>query len=105
MIRITVKNRQGSAFTFERSAQGNLMEAIRDADIEDGFATCGGCCSCATCHVYVQPVSGASLPPITEEEDALLEGTTHRRADSRLACQVYLDFGFDRLEVAVAPEE
>lgn len=66
----------------------SLMKAALTADVEGIEAECGGCLSCATCHVYVE--SGAeSMPPPSDEEAALLEFVAaERRNNSRLSCQI-----------------
>jgi 2Fe-2S ferredoxin len=59
---------------------------------------CGGFCSCATCHVYVE--SGHALPPITADEENMLAGTAANRGrNSRLACQLALTPALDGLVV------
>ncbi|MFV8819223.1 2Fe-2S iron-sulfur cluster-binding protein [Haliea sp. E17] len=70
---------------------GTLMEAIRDANCDELLALCGGCLSCATCHVHVDPADFDRLAPMSEDENALLEGVDNRVASSRLSCQVWLD--------------
>jgi 2Fe-2S ferredoxin len=65
------------------------MEAIRAAGIDELLAMCGGCCSCATCHVYVDPGFMALLPEISGDENALLDSSTHRHDNSRLSCQLF----------------
>lgn len=66
----------------------SLMKAALMADVAGIEAECGGCLSCATCHVYV--VQGEeSLPPASPEEVALLEFVAaERRPNSRLSCQI-----------------
>ena len=54
------------------------------------LALCGGCCSCATCHVHVDPAFKDKLPPMSEDENDLLDSSEHRIASSRLSCQVPL---------------
>ena len=67
----------------------------------DGIvAECGGNAMCATCHVYVDAAWLARLPPMTDEEDALLDGTAaERRANSRLSCQLVVSPEMDGLIV------
>lgn len=53
MPRIHVLDRAGSSHTIEASERQTLMEALREGGMDDLMALCGGCCSCATCHVYI----------------------------------------------------
>jgi 2Fe-2S ferredoxin len=81
------------------------MEATRDAGFDELLALCGGCCSCATCHVYVDPAVAASLPPVSEDESDLLDGSPHRNEQSRLSCQVIMSDALSGLTVTIAPED
>lgn len=83
---------------------GSLMEAIRNHGIGDLLAICGGCMSCGTCHVYVEPPAFDVLPPMTEGEDMLLDVSAHRSANSRLSCQIPLTTSLDGMRVRIAPE-
>lgn len=105
MLHLAVKNRQGLESVVECPPEGNLMEALRDAGYEELAAVCGGFCSCATCHVYVEADSAYGLMPMGSDEDGMLDGSLHRRKASRLACQVQLSAALDGLKVAIAPEE
>jgi 2Fe-2S ferredoxin len=68
--------------------------------IEGIVAECGGNCMCATCHVYVEPDQLDTLPPMSDEEDALLDGTAaERRPSSRLSCQITVTPELDGLVV------
>lgn len=74
------------------TAGQSLMRAATDAGIDAIKADCGGCLSCATCHVYVDPEWATRLPPPSPDEAAMLEMTAApRRATSRLSCQIVLD--------------
>lgn len=53
MPRLLVVTRTGEEFSFEANPISSVMEAIRDSGIDEIAAICGGCCSCATCHVHV----------------------------------------------------
>jgi hypothetical protein len=55
------------------------MEAVRQAGFDELQALCGGSCSCATCHVYIE---GADLPPMSADEDDLLDSSDHRQTNS-----------------------
>ena len=82
----------------------SLMEVIRDNELDSALGLCGGCCACATCHVYVDPTWMEQLPPMQEDEEALLDGIESRQATSRLSCQIRLTDGMDGLRVTLAPE-
>lgn len=81
------------------------MEAIRSAGIDELLAICGGCCSCATCHVHVDPDFANKLPPVNEDENDLLGSSDHRSATSRLSCQIILDEELAGLCVRIAQED
>ncbi len=82
----------------------SLMETIRAAGFDQLLALCGGCLSCATCHVYVDPGAG-TLPPVSEDENDLLESSSHRQPNSRLSCQIQVNEGLDGLRVTIAPAD
>lgn len=105
MPRLYVTNRDGETQDVEVENSQTLMEALRDEDFEIE-ALCGGCCSCATCHVYIDPEFSDRVPPMSEDEDFLLEGAMHRKAEtSRLSCQIRVTEQMDGLKLAIAPEE
>jgi 2Fe-2S ferredoxin len=83
----------------------SVMQIIRDAGIDELLARCGGCRSCATCHIYIDPDTAADLPTIKVEENDLLEFSDHRRQTSRLSCQILFSEALDGLHVTVAPRE
>lgn len=84
----------------------SLMQNIRNAGIDELQAICGGCLSCATCHVYVDGVpAGAELPSTSRDEDDLLDASDHREPNSRLACQLVFGRTLDGVRVTIAPED
>ena len=105
MITLTVEDRSGSAKKLQVAPSGTLMEAIRDNDIETDFALCGGCCSCATCHVVLDEAHFAILPPASGDEIDLLEGSDAMQPTSRLSCQVPLSDAMDGLSLKIAPTD
>jgi 2Fe-2S ferredoxin len=105
MPELIVTTREGETSTIEASSSLSVMEAIRDAGFDELLALCGGVCSCATCHVYVDPAFATLLPAISEDEDDLLESSSHRRPTSRLSCQIRLDDTLSGLRVTIAEED
>src|SRR5471032_3644876 len=105
MTKLIVKTRAGTEETFQADAGRSVMEVIRDSDIDELAALCGGSCSCATCHVYVSPVYLERLPAPSEIEEDLLSGQTHRMGNLRLSCQIVLDQELESIEVVIAPED
>ncbi len=105
MPKLIVVDRAGVEKTMEAQTGLTLMEAIRDNGFDELLALCGGCCSCATCHVYVDPAFADKLPPMSEDENDLLESSDHRNETSRLSCQVPLTAEMDGLKVSIAAED
>lgn len=105
MPRLIVIDRNGDERTLESSIGSSIMETIRGHGIDELMAICGGCLSCATCHVYADPSFIDELPAVTEDELTLLDGSDHRRETSRLSCQLFMTEKLDGLKVVIAPED
>jgi len=97
MPRITFIDASGVSRTVEAEAGRSVMEAARLNRVPGIVAMCCGLCACATCHVYIDEAFTDRLNPVREKEAALLARVDHRRPNSRLACQVRVDPGFDGL--------
>jgi 2Fe-2S ferredoxin len=104
MPRIVVVNQEGQERAIEAQSGITLMEAIRDNGFDELLALCGGCCSCATCHVHIDPAFADKLPAISADEDDLLDSSDFRDATSRLSCQVPVTDALDGLKVTIAQE-
>ncbi|MDT9013148.1 MAG: hypothetical protein RL671_631 [Pseudomonadota bacterium] len=105
MPKLVVVNRAGEEKTVDAAAGLSVMEAIRDNGFDELLALCGGCCSCATCHIHVDAGWADKLPAMSEDENDLLDSSDHRNATSRLSCQIQLTDDLDGLKVAIAPED
>lgn len=105
MINIIANLRDGSRKIISAKPEGSLMEAIRDAGVDELLALCGGCCSCATCHVHVGGAWVRRLPEMSEDEDDLLDSSGHRDGTSRLSCQIPLSNDLDGIEITIADED
>ena len=105
MPKLVVTTREGETSEVQVDDGLTVMEAIRDNGFDELLALCGGCCSCATCHVHVDPSFQDKLPAMSEDEDDLLESSDHREANSRLSCQIPFTADLDGLKVTIAPED
>ncbi len=106
MPQITITSREGEKQVVDAELNQTLMEVIRDNGFNELEAICGGCCSCATCHIYVEPSFTDKLPPVSEDEDMLLDGSLHRKEGvSRLSCQIRVTDSMDGLSLELAPED
>ncbi|MCW3836509.1 2Fe-2S iron-sulfur cluster-binding protein [Sphingomonas canadensis] len=105
MPKLIVVTRSGEEREVIGEAGLSVMEVIREAGFDELLALCGGCCSCATCHVHVDPEFAAKLPAMTEDENDLLESSSERDETSRLSCQIRFDDSLDGLKVRIAAED
>lgn len=103
MPRLVVISREGEERAINAQTGMSLMENLRDAGVDELIAICGGCVSCATCHVFIDTPAGA--PELGEEEQGLLEMSLYRQGNSRLSCQVIVTENFDGMRVTIAPED
>ncbi|HTY49816.1 MAG TPA: phosphotransferase [Steroidobacteraceae bacterium] len=101
---LRVVDRDGVEHQVEGRSGLKLMETLRDLDYGVA-AICGGMCSCATCHVYVDPQWVDRLPPAQSDERELLADLAHYETNSRLSCQIPLTDALAGLRVTIAPDE
>ena len=103
MARLTFTTSSGQTRTVDAAPEATVMETMRDEGLGEPLALCGGCCSCGTCHVYVDPAFEDRLPLISDDEHLLLGDSGHRRPNSRLSCQIRMTDALDGLKVTIAP--
>jgi 2Fe-2S ferredoxin len=103
MPRLIVVDRSGNERQLEARAGWSVMEIIRDGGFDELLALCGGCCSCATCHVHVDPEWAGRLKPVKGDEEELLDTSDHRAATSRLSCQILFTAELDGMRVTITP--
>ncbi len=104
MPNLIVTTREGEQIELSGYAGMTVMEVIKEGGIDELLATCGGCCSCATCHVHVDPAFLDRLPPMSGDENDLLDATADRDTTSRLSCQIRFGPELDGLCVRIAAE-
>ena len=104
-LSITVMTREGSEHVIRADPGSSMMEIIRNHGLDEIEASCGGECSCATCHIYIESGPLGAVPKISEMEDELLTGSAHRKPESRLACQIPFDTALNGIRVQIAPAD
>ena len=105
MPSLIVVDRKGNEKTVSGDAGLSVMEVIRDNGFDELLALCGGCCSCATCHVHVDEDWAAKVGGPNEDEADLLDSSDFKQANSRLSCQIQFSDELDGLKVTIAPED
>jgi len=105
MTKLTIVKRDGSQSVVEANDGVTVMEAIRDNGFDELLALCGGCCSCATCHVHIEDAFLDKIPEMTEDENDLLDSSDHRNVNSRLSCQIDVTSALDGMTVTLAEED
>ena len=102
-MKIRVIDRDGNKHELEGDSNSTLMEILRDADL-DIEAACGGCCACATCHVYINDQWLEKISPKDDDEESMLDQAFEVRNTSRLSCQISLSDELDGIELEIAKE-
>ena len=105
MPKLTVVTREGEERELDGQSGLSVMENLRDAGIDEILALCGGNCSCATCHVHMDPAFIDKLPPMSADEDDLLESVDDRDEYSRLSCQVPVTAALDGARVTIGADD
>ena len=102
-MKIRVIDRDGNKHELEGDPNSTLMEILRDADL-DIEAACGGCCACATCHVYINDQWLEKISPKDDDEESMLDQAFEVRNTSRLSCQISLSDELDGIELEIAKD-
>ena len=106
-IKVHFKTRNGETETVECPEYNTVMEASKyyskTGYIDSIDADCGGACSCATCHVWVDKkwVDKVGKPKEDSAEQELLDYDPLMKENSRLSCQITLDKKLDGLIVHI----
>jgi ferredoxin, 2Fe-2S len=104
MAQMKVVDRDGRVHEVEAKPGLKIMEILRELDYGVA-AICGGLCSCATCHIFVDPEWAAKLPKKqSDEQDLLTELSDYNAATSRLSCQVDFTEALSGIKVTIAAD-
>ena len=101
-MKIHVTDQQGTHHELEGLDGWRVMEVIRDWGLNIK-AECGGACSCATCHVWVDEAWYGKLAPASDDEEDLIYSTLDQKPTSRLSCQILLSDELDGLKLTLTP--
>ncbi len=105
MTTVTYIEHDGTAHTVNIENDMTLMEGAQLNMVPSIEGMCGGICSCATCHVYVDPGWEAQLPQASAGEEKMLATAKHRQPNSRLGCQIVVTPALEGLTVHLPPEQ
>lgn len=102
MPKVTYRTAEGEAASVQLGVGDTVMQGAVANGIDGIVAECGGCASCATCHVYVDPTFLPLLGEIGEIESEMLDfAASPRRPNSRLGCQIVVTLELDGLVVTL----
>ena len=99
MPKVTLIAHDGATHSITAQSGQSLMQAATTNMVAGILAECGGNCSCATCHVYVEPEWTERTGAPAECERDLLQCVPEPRENSRLSCQITLTDEHDGLIV------
>jgi len=100
MPKVTFISPEGEKTTVEGKKGWTVLDIAHEFDI-DIEGVCGGGMACSTCHVYVAKQFLPKIPPISVEEEAILQFAPDRKDNSRLGCQITVEDDLDGLEVTL----
>ncbi len=103
MSKIYITDRQGVEHEINADEGLTLMEIIRDEGL-DIEASCGGCCACATCHVYINSDWLTKLNQKDDDEESMLDQAFDVKENSRLSCQIGFTEKLNGIKLKIAPE-
>ena len=105
-IKIIITDRNGSKHNVDAPTDMamNIMELIRMHELAEvgTIGICGGMAMCASCQCYI--LSNHNIPPMGEEEEAMLSETFNSKENSRLGCQIIINKNLNNLEIEIAQE-
>lgn len=101
MPKITFIEHDGTEHTVDGEVGLSVMRAAIDNLVPGIDADCGGECSCATCHVYVDPSWMDTVGQPSDREESMLDLNPERESNSRLSCQIPVTEDLDGLKVTV----
>jgi len=106
MTRILFIQPDGRQQTVEATPGQSVMQAAIGAMVPGIVADCGGACSCATCHGYVDEAWVDRVPPPSPDEAEMIDaGCLHTQPNSRLTCQIKVAPEHEGLVIRIPPSQ
>jgi len=104
MVKVTFIDK-GQPTTLDARVGVSLMSVAIQNGVAGIEAICGGACSCATCHVYVDEKWLPKLSEKSEDENELLDFAIGVESNSRLSCQIKITDELDGIVVTVPDQQ
>ncbi len=99
MPKIVFTDSSGDVTRVDAETGESVMRAALNNGLGGIVGECGGELTCATCHVYLAPAWADLVPPVTEEEQVMVECAIDERPNSRLSCQIVMTEDLDGIEI------
>lgn len=99
MPKILFIEHNGTEHLVDAAIGATIMQTAVDNSVPGIVGDCGGCCSCATCHGYIDPAWAGRIPSRSETEEMTLEGALDVQPNSRLTCQIAVNAEMDGIVV------
>ncbi len=103
-VKLIVTDREGTEHEIEANIGMTLKDVILQSLKLEHFGDCGGCCACATCHVYVDESYLDKLNTMDEDEVDMIEMSDDQRSNSRLGCQVPVTNEMNNMKLEIAKD-
>ncbi|MCS6759981.1 MAG: 2Fe-2S iron-sulfur cluster-binding protein [Candidatus Devosia euplotis] len=101
MTKITFVQQDGVRIETEGQNGSTVMETAIMNGVPGIIAECGGACTCATCHVYVDDAWTEMVGSPSNMEEDMLDFAFDVKTASRLSCQIKVKDELDGLIVHV----
>lgn len=95
----------GTKHTVDVEDGATLMEGAQMNVVPGIDAECGGMCSCATCHCYIEGEWADKIPAPLDPEKAMLKTANEPKDSSRLACQIVMNEDLEGIEIRLPPSQ
>lgn len=105
MAKIIYVEPSGNERVLDIASGRSVMQGAVENNVRGIIAECGGACSCATCHVYVDAAWIDRLANKSEAEEMLLDAVCDPQPNSRLSCQINVTEELNDLVVRVPAKQ